>query len=158
MFRSMRRFQQQLSAAECLEIIRQEKRGVLAVQGDGDYPYAVPLNYFYDEANGKLYFHGAKEGHKIDAIKRNPRVSFCVHDAGVKLDGDWAYTVRSVIVFGRMRLVEDPAETVAQVRKLGLKYYPDPKEVEAVVARAGARVQVLELTIEHMSGKRVHEK
>lgn len=107
MFRPMRRFKQALSAEECLEVLKEEKRGTLALAGDEGYPYALPINYFYEEASGRIYFHGAGEGHKIDAIRRCDKVSFNVHDAGVKLEGDWAYTVRSVTVFGRLHILED---------------------------------------------------
>lgn len=82
MFRTMRRFKQQISDAECVEILKTEKRGALSLIGDAGYPYGIPLSHFYDERDGKIYFHGAKEGHKIDAIKANPKASFCIMDKG----------------------------------------------------------------------------
>lgn len=82
MFRTMRKFKQQISDTECVEILKAEKRGVLSLIGDDGYPYGIPLSHFYDERDGKIYFHGAKEGHKIDAIKANPKASFCVMDKG----------------------------------------------------------------------------
>ena len=97
MFRPMRRFKQALSEEECLEVLKEGKRGTLALAGDDGYPYALPINYYFDPDSRRIYFHGAGEGHKIDAIQRCDKVSFCVHDDGVKLEGDWAYTVRSVI-------------------------------------------------------------
>lgn len=108
MFRPMRRFKQALPEEECRKVLEEEKRGTLALAGDEGYPYALPINYYYHRETGRIYFHGAGEGHKIDAIRRCDKVSFCVHDAGVKLPGDWAYTVRSVIVFGRLHVLEDP--------------------------------------------------
>ena len=78
MFREMRRKRQQLSPAECEEILRRGTSGVLAAEGDGGYPYAVPLSYIYED--GRLYFHCAKAGHKLDAVRRNKKVSFCVID------------------------------------------------------------------------------
>ena len=78
MFREMRRSKQQLSQEECTEILKQEVRGVLSVLGEDGYPYGMPLDHWYDEKNGKIYFHGAKEGHKIDAIKACDKVSYCL--------------------------------------------------------------------------------
>ena len=101
MFRKMRRFKQQLSEQECVEILEREPRGVMAVHGEDGYPYAFPMNYIY--MDGKLYFHCAKEGHKLDALKADNRVSFCVMDKGYRKDGDWALNIKSVIIFGRIK-------------------------------------------------------
>ena len=158
MFRKMRRFKQELDRQTCIEILLKEKRGVLAVHGDEGYPYALPLDYYYDEENGKIYFHGAGQGHKIDAIARDPRVSFCVYEKGVPDEGGWFLYVRSVIVFGQMRIVTDPQEKLVRARRLGIKYYPDAQSVEEEIRKDGARMTCLELTIDHMTGKRVHEQ
>ena len=158
MFREMRRFKQQLSEEECRHILKTEKRGVLAVNGDGGYPYTIPINYIYEEESGKIYFHGAKEGHKIDALLRDPKASFCVYDHGYRQLGAWAYTVKSVVVFGRLRMLEDREEMIELSRRLGRKYYPTEEELEAEIAHSGKRVQILELAMEHMTGKLVHEK
>ena len=158
MFREMRRFKQQLSEEECRHILKTEKRGVLAVNGDGGYPYTIPINYIYEEESGKIYFHGAKEGHKIDALLRDPKASFCVYDHGYRQLGDWSYTVKSVVVFGRLRMLEDREEMIELSRRLGRKYYPTEEELEAEIAHSGKRVQILELAMEHMTGKLVHEK
>lgn len=158
MFRPMRRFKQELSKEECLELIKNQRRGVLAVHGDQGYPYAIPLNYYFDESEQKIYFHGAKEGHKIDALKRDNKVSFCVYGGDYKKEGDWAFMVKSVVVFGKIRLVESEEETARRVKELGLKYYPSEKEVDEVIARTLPRIQMLELSPDHISGKLVHEK
>lgn len=158
MFRPMRRFKQALSEEECRKVLQEEKRGTLALAGDEGYPYAVPLNYYYDPETGCLYFHGAGEGHKIDALKRCDKACFNVHDAGVKLAGDWAYTLRSVTLFGRIHILEDRERAMELLRQIGLKYYPDEASVDEVMARAASRVTMLELVPEHITGKRVHEK
>jgi uncharacterized protein len=68
MFRKMRRSKQELTKEECIEILKKEPRGVLSVQGEEGYPYGMPMTHWYNEKDGKIYFHGAKSGHKIDAI------------------------------------------------------------------------------------------
>ncbi|MBQ6400642.1 MAG: pyridoxamine 5'-phosphate oxidase family protein, partial [Clostridia bacterium] len=106
MFRKMLREKQQLTEVECLEILRREPRGVLSVLGDGDYPYGMPMNHYFCEEDGRLYFHGGKRGHKIDALRRQDKASFCVLGSGTRQEGDWFLTFRSVIVFGRIEIVE----------------------------------------------------
>lgn len=155
MFRKMRRFKQSLPESECIEILIKEPRGVMAVHGEDGYPYAFPMNHIY--IDGKLYFHCAKEGHKLDAISKDERVSFCVMDQGFRKEGEWPLNISSVIVFGRIRTVDDPEEMVRIVRTLGLKHYPTPESVEEEIKKAISRVQILEMSIDHMTGKLVNE-
>ena len=155
MFRPMRRFKQQLSKERCSEILGTEKRGVLSVIGDGGYPYAVPMNFVYD--NGNLYFHSAVTVHKVDAVKNDNKASFCVMTGGELSDDGWSYFVESVIVFGRVTVVEDEAIRTEKLRKLGNKYFPDEQKTEEELAKNAGRALVLELAAEHLSGKRVHE-
>ena len=131
---------------------------VLAVNGDDGYPFAIPVNYFYDQDQDKIYFHGAKSGHKVDALKKNDKVCFTVYGNEHFEPGDWAPYVQSTVVFGRCRLVEDAAATEARVRELGLKYYPGREEVEKEIAKAIKGVQLYEITIEHLTGKQIQEK
>ncbi len=155
-FRKMRRFKQQLSEEECIAILEKEPRGVLAVLGEQEYPYAVPLDHLYRD--GKLYFHGARSGHKLDAIRRHSKVSYCVMDEGYRREGEWALNIRSVIVFGRVRAMDIDEPGIEDIlRALGNKYNPDPADVEREIRGAIDRVQMLELTIEHMTGKLVNE-
>ncbi len=156
-FRGMRRFKQQLTAESCAEVLTTQPRGVLAVAGDGGYPYALPLDFYYDAQSGSLYFHCAKEGHKLDAIRQCDKVSFCVMDEGYRRAGEWALNIRSVIVFGRIRIVEDAARREEILRALGRKYYPDPDDVEAEIRKDGSRALCLELVPDHVSGKLVNE-
>lgn len=156
MFRPMRRFKQQLADSECLEILRSEPRGVLSLCGDDGYPYGVPLNFVYDD--GCLYFHCALSGHKLDAVGACDKASFCVLDKGEKPADDWAYFFKSVIVFGRIQIVADPEEKRRRLRQLGLKYFPTDAEVDEDIAKNAARCHILALKIEHMTGKRVHER
>ena len=152
----MRRFKQALSAEECQEILAKGYRGFLSVIGDGGYPYALPINYLY--ADGHLWFHCALEGHKMDAIKACDKACFTVIDEPVREKDDWWYHVRSVICFGRIHVVEDDARRMAMLRRLGEKYFPDGYDIAADMKKNGSRAAVLDLEIEHMSGKRVREK
>lgn len=111
MFPAMRRWKQQLTQQECVEVLKQEPRGVLSLMGEDGYPYGLPISYWYCEADGKIYFHGAKSGHKINAIQRCDKASFCVYDQGFQREGEWALNIKSVIVFGRIQPVEDAQKT-----------------------------------------------
>ena len=157
MFREMRRSKQQFSQEECTEILKQEVRGVLSVLGDDGYPYGIPMDHWYDEKNGKIYFHGAKEGHKIDAIKACDKVSYCVYDKGYRKDGEWALNIRSVVVFGSIRPVEHMEKVEEICRNLCLKFTDDQEYIEKELTNYTSRVLCLELTPEHMTGKLVNE-
>lgn len=157
MFRPMRRFKQQVSDAECIKILKEEPRGVLAVYGENDYPYCFPINFYYDEAIGKIYFHGAREGHKVDAIKKNNHVCFTVMNQGFKKENDWAYSVISVIIFGRVEDVIEPEEKNRSLQALAEKYYPSKEAATKEVLKDGNRANVIALVIDHMTGKLVHE-
>lgn len=153
MFRPMRRIKQQLPDEEALEILASAKRGVLSMTGDDGWPYGV----WFRREDGRIYFHGAKEGHKIDALRRDSRASFTVIDEGVQDEGGWAYTFRSVVVFGRIEFVEDHAFALKLCRELARRFNPSEADIEKEIRMAGARVQVLCLIPEHITGKRVHE-
>ncbi len=157
MFRKMRRPDQALPEEDCLQILKTEKRGVLSVIGDDGYPYGTPINHFYNEADGRLYFHGGKIGHKVDAMRACSKVSYCVFDSGTRIEGDWALTFRCVIVFGHMEFIEDSAEIERICRLLSAKFTDDQAYTDAEVRRALSRTLVYALTPEHMTGKRVHE-
>ena len=157
MFRKMRRFKQQISNEECIEALKNEKRGVLSLIGDEGYPYGIPLNHYYDEKENALYFHGAKEGHKVDAIKNCNKVSYCVYEKGIQKENHWSLNVRSVIVFGRMSFVEDLEECKKIGRNIWWKFNQDEKELEEEIKHSLTRVLCLKISIEHMTGKMVNE-
>ena len=129
MFREIVRKKQKLENEECLEILRNEKRGVLAVMGDDGYPYCLPINHYYNDEDGKIYFHSGKTGHKIDAIGACDKVSFCVYDSGRKKEGHWSLYIKSVIVFGRISPVEDHAKSMEISRRLSRKFTDDEKYI-----------------------------
>ena len=155
MFRKMRRFKQQQSEEVCIDILSSQPRGVLAVHGEDGYPYAFPMDYVY--RNGKIYFHCAREGHKIDALKADERVCFCVYNEGFRREGEWALNITSVVIFGRIRFITDRDEAYAACRQLGAKYYPNEEDLQRELDGAFDRVQMLELSIDHMTGKLVNE-
>ena len=156
MFREMRRSKQRLPREVAVEILERNTSGVLALSGDAGYPYAVPMSYVY--ADGKIYFHSAKNGHKIDAIQRNEKASFCVIDQDQIVPEKYTTFFRSVIVFGRLRLVEDMEEMRRIAATLVMKYSADfkegiPKEINASIRN----MAVLELTIDHITAKEAIE-
>ena len=157
MFREMLRIKQKLTDEECIEILKAEPRGVLSVLGDDGYPYGMPMNHWYCEENGHLYFHSGMKGHKVDAIRNHEKVSFCVYDQGFRRDGEWALNIKSVIVFGRIRVLENQQEAIEIIRKLSYKYTSDAEYIEREIQAAGARTLCLELIPEHMTGKLVNE-
>ena len=157
MFRNMIRAKQQLSREECAAILRTEKRGVLSVIGDEGYPYGMPLNHYYNEADGKLYFHSGKQGHKLDALRANGKASFCVLDEGRRDAGDWALRFRSVIVFGRVEFIED-RETIYEISaKLSRKFTDDEAYIADELRRSGPATCMFALVPEHITGKRIKE-
>jgi len=157
MFREMNRKKQELPKEACIEILKNEPRGVLSVLGDDDYPYGVPMNQFYCEEDGKLYFHGSMKGHKIDAMKRHDKASFCVWDSGFRRDGEWALNIRSVIVFGRIEFIED-RDTVYEIsRRLSSKFTDDREYIEREIQRSGPKTLLFALVPEHITGKLVNE-
>lgn len=157
MIRKMRRYRQQLPQEECLQILKDEPRGVLSVLGDDGYPYGLPITYWYNEENGKIYFHGAREGHKIDALRKCDKVSFCVYDKGYRKEGEWALNIRSVIVFGRMKFVEDPEKVKNICIRLAQKFTDDENYMKKEWKSSGGHTLCLELTPELITGKLVNE-
>ncbi len=158
MFRNITRIRQALSNEECIDILKKQLRGVLSVSGDNGYPYGMPLNHFYNEEDGKLYFHSGRSGHKIDAILRDPKASFCVYDEGTRENGNWYLTIKSVIVFGRIEIVED-RETIYDIaRKLSYKFTDDKAYIENEIETSGPGTLMFALVPEHISGKRVTER
>ena len=152
MFREMRRHNQQLTADECVEVLNRCTSGVLAVLGDDGYPYAVPLSYAYKD--GCLWFHGALTGHKIDAIEGCPKVSFCVIDKDDVVPEQLTTVYRSVIAFGKARVLDDERKIAQGARILGEKYLPGMSDrIQSEIAQSMPRLNVIRMDIEHMTGK-----
>lgn len=157
MFRKMRRSPQALSHEEIIDLLKTETRGVMSVQGDDGYPYGFPINHYYDEETSKLYFHGANFGHRVDAVKRDPKVSYCVYGAEYQVEGDWAKYVKSVIVFGKAELIEEQDEVIRISRLLCDKFPCTQEYIEKEIANDAPRTLVIAIDIEDINGKLVHE-
>ena len=157
MFRKMVRFKQQIGEEECLRILKEEKRGVLSVLGDDGYPYGMPVNHYYCEEDGKIYFHGGMQGHKIDALRRCDKASFCVYDEGFRREGEWALNIKSVIVFGRIEFVEDQQTVYRISKELSRKFTDDEEFIQQEIQRSGPRTLMFALVPEHITGKIVNE-
>ncbi len=157
MFRELLRKKQKLSEDECIRLLKSELRGVLSVIGDDGYPYGMPINHYYCEENGIIYFHGGGKGHKIDALKRDPKASFCVYDGGFRKEGEWALNIKSVIVFGHIEFVEDQDTICRLADKLSRKFTDDDSYIKEEIKRAGSRTLMFALVPEYISGKLVKE-
>ena len=158
MFRKIRRSKKEISAEAAEALLQKSRRGVLAVNGDDGYPYAVPINYLYDGDAKKIYFHGARAGHKYDSIKACDKVCFTVYGNETIKDELWAPYMQSAVVFGRCRLPEYGEESMALLKRFAMKYYPGESMVDAEIADAGKAAQMYVIDIEHISGKEVQEK
>ena len=156
-FRKMRRFKQELSKEECIEVLKTAPRGVMAFHGENGYPYAIPLNQYYDEKDGKLYFHCAKQGLKLDLTAQDNKVCFTVMDNGFIKDDEWSLNIKSIVCLGRLETVTDHTIVLEHCRMLARKFYPTEEAVEEEVIKAGDRVYMLVMTIDRMTGKLVNE-
>lgn len=155
-FRPMRRIRQLLPEAETIAVLERCTHGVLAVIGDDGYPYTVPLSYCY--ADGKLYFHGANVGHKLDALAACDKASFCVVDQDQVVPEEYTTYFRSVVCFGHARLVDDKDEALRLVNLIAVRYRPGFEEERVrAIANESKTLGVIEFTIEHMTGKEAIE-
>ena len=157
MFREMRRKNQLLSNSQSISILEKCSSGVLAVLGDDDYPYAVPLSYVYYD--NKIFFHVAKSGYKLDAIKNNNKVSFCVIEKDDIKPKEYTTYYRSVIVFGKIKIIEQEIEKRKAIEKLAIKYASEDSidNRKKAIENEYNALCMIELSIEHISGKEAIE-
>ena len=157
MFRDLIRKKKALSFEECVQVLKDETRGVLSVNGDNGYPYGMPMNHFYNDRDGKIYFHCGNVGHRLDSLKKDDKVCFCTYDRGYRVDGEWALNVKSVIVFGRIDIVDDIDRITEITKKLSYKFTKDEAYIDDEIKHHAHRTLLLELTPEHICGKLVNE-
>ena len=157
MFRELTRKNKAATRVECIRLLETEKRGVLSVQGDDGYPYGMPMNHWYDPETGCIWFHAGHGGHREDALSRCDKVSYCVYDEGWTKPGDWVKHVTSVIIFGRMEIVDDMDEIVRAATALSRKFTDDEAYISREIKAFAHETQLLKLTPEHICGKHVTE-
>lgn len=156
MFRENRRKNKEISLEEIENLLNNEKRAVLAVNGDDGYPYGVPINFLYSKEDNKIYFHGSSIGHKADSIKKDDKVCFTLYGNVVYKEESWAPYVDSVVIFGRCHLIKN--ENIELLRRFAKKYYKDDLLLEQEIEAFKNRVQMYSIEIKHISGKRIQEK
>ena len=157
-FPSLKRKNQALSKNECSDLLKKETRGVLSLVGTNGYPYAFPINHYFEETENTLFFHCGKIGYKLDCIERDPKACFAVTEHGERKDGEWWLTARSAIAFGEIEIVTDPSKISDISRKLSEKFTSDKAYVEDEIEKYLPQTILLSMKIEHLSGKRVKEK
>ena len=157
MFREVTRKKQCLEKSEIIRILNTKKRGVLSVNGENGYPYGLPINFWYNEENGCIYFHSGKTGHKVDAVNADNKVSFCVYNEGFRKDGEWALNISSVIVFGKLNVVENSEKALEIYRNLSLKFTSDIEYIDSEIEKFAKNTICYELKPEHITGKIVNE-
>ena len=157
MFRELVRKNKQLSAEDCIQVLKTETRGVLSVLGDEEYPYGMPMNHFYNEADGALYFHCGNIGHRLESLRKHDKVSFCAFTQGERAADHWALIVKSVIVFGRMEIIDNLEEIIDITTKLSHKFTQDDEYIKKEIEQHAHRTLLLRLQIEHICGKLVTE-
>lgn len=158
MFRKIRKKKNEIDIESAKMLLQSSRRGVLAINGDNGYPYAIPINYIYDNEANKIYFHGARAGHKVDALCICDKVCFTVFGNETIRDEEWAPFMQSVVVFGRCHLMEAGMEANERLKQMAMKYYPNEGLADETIARSGKAVQVFEIAVEHISGKEVQER
>lgn len=158
MFKPIRKKKNDIGTDAAEQLLLHCRRGVLAVNGTEGYPYAIPINFYFDKENQKIYFHGAKAGHKVDALQACDKVCFTVYGSEILRKESWAPFVQSAVVFGRCHLMENSEEALARLKQLSMKYYPEEQLADKEIAKAGKSAQLFEIEIEHLSGKEVQEK
>ena len=157
MFRELTRIKQRLSPEETINILKTEPRGVLSVNGDDGYPYGMPMDHWYCEEDGCLYFHSGKKGHRTDAMNRCSKASYCVYDSGYRKEGEWSLNIKSVIIFGHLEIIEDFDRAMAITRQLSLKYTDDIEYIDWEIRQSGKNTLGFRLGPEHSTGKLVNE-
>ena len=157
MFRELQRKNKEISEDVCIEILKNEKRGVLSVIGEEDYPYGMPMNHFYNEDDGCIYFHCGKAGHRLDSLRNNNKVSFCTYTDGYKKQGEWALNIESVIVFGKIEIIDNIEIITDITEKLSRKFTDDEEYIRKEIKSFADKTLLLKLNPEHICGKKIIE-
>jgi len=155
MFRKIRRIKQELKETDVIDILNKERTGILSVIGDEGYPYGVPVNYVYSD--NKIYFHSAKDGHKIDAIKNNPKVCFTIISKDILVSEELTTYFESVVIFGHARIIENKDEMISSMHKFAEKYNKNMSFIDSEIEKTFNQLLCIEISIDHISGKEAIE-
>lgn len=158
MFRKVRKIKNEIEIGDCYKLLSENKRGVISFNGENNYPYSIPINYYYDEDENRLYFHCGKKGYKIDCINNDNKACFVTYGNETLSEDGWSYYVSSVVIFGKTKIVEDRDIILENIKKFAMKYYPNEKEADEEIKEGINAVSMFVLDIEHISGKRVRER
>ena len=158
MFRSIRRKDREIPESAAKQLLREARRGILAVNGEDGYPYCIPINYFYDEAHRQIVFHSSRAGYKVECLSRSDKVCFTVYGNESIRKETWAPFLQSAVVFGHCRPVADKETAMSLLKQFAMKYYPEESIADRGIAKSGAAVQVYAISIEYLTGKEVQEK
>lgn len=158
MFRKIRKVKNEIGTEKIKEILGKAQRGVLALNGEDGYPYAFPLNYFYDEENESIYFHGTKTGYKIDCIEKDPKACFTVILEDGLADDGWSKITSSVVAYGLVEEIKDEDFARDAMISLAKKYYPNVELVDENMKASFKSTKMLAFHISYMTGKKVNEK
>lgn len=158
MFREVRKKKNEIATDEIKALLQSCRRGVLAMNGEEGYPYAVPINFLYDADEGKIFFHSGKVGYKVECLKKCDKVCFTVFGNETVKDEVWAPYMQSAVIFGRCSAIEEEESAMERLKKFAMKYYPNESMVTDEIKAAGKAVRMFQIDIEHMSGKEVHER
>ncbi len=156
-FRELVRQNKAISREACIQVLKEQNRGVLSIIGDGGYPYGMPMNHWYDEETDILWFHCGNVGHRLESLRICDKVSFCCYDPGYREADQWAWKVRSVIAFGTIEIIEDMDAIIDITTKLSHKFIQDEEYIRKEIAGSAHRTLLLKMKIEHMTGKLVTE-
>jgi len=154
MFQEMRRQDRQLTRPEAEEILVQGLYGVLSLNAGDDYAYGVPFSYVYQD--NRIYLHCALEGKKLNLMRRNNKVSFCVVSGAEPLPQKYSMRYRSAMAFGKAMEVNDQQEQLAALIALVEKYYTDKDHIEKGKVKAAESLHktlVIRINIDHITGK-----
>ncbi len=158
MFEEVRKKHRALSRDEALRILSETRRGVLSLVRDDGYPYGVPINHYFDPEAMKIYFHGDLRGSRISCAEREQRASYCAFQERKTEEKHWYKTFESVIVFGKLSFISERERKAEIVRKLTRGFTEDMKQFEEEIERGIGRTSVIEMSIEHITGKFIEEK
>lgn len=154
MFRELRRVKQLLPMEQNIEVLNRNTSGVLAIQGEDNYPYALPINYLY--LDNKIIIHTGKQGYKIDMLKNNPKVSFCVIDQDKIVSEEYTSHFRSVIIFGRAKILESKEDIIKSISSFTKRFSPDDVQNRLDknnIEKFLNNLTIIEIEIEHITGK-----